>query len=284
MAQKVVLFAGLIFILLLAGTVAEDISIYLNLKSALLVLGGALISVLLAFPIAVFKGLYHSLQRVFRNETPDAQQIIEEIENMARVRRLYGPRELSAVADQCQNPFLRKGIDLVVDDYDRYEIHNIMEREFELYFSRRHSQANILNTLGKLTPAFGFVGTIIGLISVLNTLEAPSEIGKGMSLALLTTFYGLVFANFLFLPLARKLVEHSQAESLMLSLILEGVMDIAEGKNPRAISYRLKSYLGVGMSDNLLEGPRTKMTAKKNVKPGKLSRLMPRGFVGNQNA
>jgi chemotaxis protein MotA len=120
-----------------------------------------------------------------------------------------------------------------------------MEKDYELYFSRKESQVNVLNTLAKLAPVFGFVGTIIGLINVLNHVEDPAQIAKGMALALLTTLYGILLANFLFYPLSKKLSEYTKAETTVLNLILEGIMDIAEQKTSASISHRLNSYLGV---------------------------------------
>ena len=154
------------------------------------------------------------------------------------------------------NIFLRKGVELVADGYDRFDIRNIMERDYELYFSQKESQINILNTLAKLAPVFGFVGTIIGLINVLSEMGNPEHIGKGMALALLTTFYGLLFANFLFLPLAKKLSEHIKAEATALNVILDGIMDIADLKNSRSISHRLTSYLDVEKISQINSEPR----------------------------
>jgi len=170
---------------------------------------------------------------------------VSERKSRAHVRWLYKNKELEEDGKRTDNPFLRRGIELVVDDYDRYEISNIMEKDYELYFSNKASQVHILHTLAKLAPAFGFIGTIIGLISVLNNMGAPAEIGKGMSLALLTTLYGSLISNFLFLPLAKKLSEHTKAEISQLNIIMEGVMDIADKRNPKAISHRLQGYLGV---------------------------------------
>ena len=118
-----------------------------------------------------------------------------------------------------------------------------MEKEYEIYFSRKESLVNILNTLQKLAPVIGFLGTIIGLINVLNHLGSPVDMGKGMSIALLTTLYGLLIANFLFLPLHKKLSEHLKIESALLYVIIEGVIDISQDKNSRAIAYHLQSYM-----------------------------------------
>jgi chemotaxis protein MotA len=124
-----------------------------------------------------------------------------------------------------------------------------MEKEYELLFSRKESQVNMLNTLAKIAPVLGFVGTIIGLIDVLSNMGEVGEIGRGMALALLTTFYGLLFSTFLFLPLAKRCSEENKAEASLLNIILEGVLDICDQKNSHAISYRLESYLGVGESE-----------------------------------
>jgi chemotaxis protein MotA len=130
-----------------------------------------------------------------------------------------------------------------VDGYDPYEIHKIMEKEYEIYFSRKESLINILDTFQKLSPAIGFVGTIMGLIDVLSNIGTPLAMGRGMAIALLTTLYGLLFANFVFLPLSKKLSEHIRTESILLYIILEGVLDISRDKNSRAVAYRLQSYI-----------------------------------------
>ena len=173
----------------------------------------------------------------------NAKNLIRQMEQLARIRRIYGPRDLDEAAESLEDPFLRKGIELVADEYDRIDIQAVMEKEFEFHYNAMSTRVSILATLAKLATAFGFVGTIIGLINVLNHLGSPEQIGQGMALALLTTFYGLLFSNFLFLPLSKKMSEHGKMELNRLSLILEGVMDISSKKNPKAISHRLYSYV-----------------------------------------
>lgn len=245
MTHMLLLITGVMIFLFLTGSVVGEISDLTNLKSGLLVFGGTLICAFLAFPVKTFKGLLKSLYQVFRYDETDNKDLLFQIETLAHVRWLYGITELEEEGKRADNAFLRKGIELVVDDYDRNEINEIMERDFEFYFSRKMSGLNILNTLAKLAPAFGFVGTIIGLIGVLNNMQNPEEIGKGMSLALLTTLYGSLISHFLFLPLAKKLSEHAKDEAIQLNIIKEGVMDISEKKNPKAISHRLQSYLAM---------------------------------------
>ena len=245
MIQVIIVAAGAIICLFLTGNTVGEISEVANLRSCLLVLGGTMMCAFLTFPFKTFRGLFKSLVGVFQDEEPNHKDLLFQIESLAHVRWFYGIKELEEDGKKTGNPFLRRGIELVVDDYDRYEIRNIMEKDYELYFSNKASHIHILRTLAKLAPALGFIGTIIGLISVLNNIGTPAEIGKGMSLALLTTLYGSLISNFLFLPLAKKLSEHTKAEITQLNIIMEGVMDISHKRNPKAISHRLKGYLGV---------------------------------------
>lgn len=245
MLQKAILLIGMLLFFILSGNAIENTSIMLNLKSAMLVLAGTLMSALIAFPMKTFRDLIKSLIVVYKQEETDNEPLVQELERLAVIWRRHGIVALESARNRVDNVFLNKGVELVIDGYNRYDIRNIMEKDYELYFSRKESQVNVLNTLAKLAPVFGFVGTIIGLINVLNNVEDPAQIGKGMALALLTTLYGILFANFIFFPLSKKLSEHTKAEATILNLILEGVMDIAEQKTSKSISHRLNSYLGI---------------------------------------
>ena len=245
MIQVIIIAAGAMICLFLTGNTIGEISALANFKSGLLVLGGTLMCAFLAFPVKTFRELVKSLHEVFRYEETNHKDLLAQIESLAHVRWFYGIKELEEDGKKTKNPFLARGIELVVDDYDRYEIRDIMEKDCELYFSHKTSQIHLLRTLAKLAPAFGFIGTIIGLISVLKNMGAPAEIGKGMSLALLTTLYGSLISNLFFLPLAKKLSEYTKMEITQLNIIMEGVMDISDKRNPKAISHRLQGYLGV---------------------------------------
>ena len=245
MLQKTILFIGLLLFLILSGNAIENTSIMMNIKSAVLVMAGTLLSAFIAFPLKTFRDLFKSLLVVYKHEETDNEPLVQELERLAVIWRRHGIIALENARNRVENVFLKKGVELVIDGYNRFDIRNIMEKDYELYFSRKESQINILNTLAKLSPVFGFVGTIIGLINVLNHVEDPAQIGKGMALALLTTLYGILLANFLFFPLSKKLSEYTKAEATVLNLILEGVMDIAEQKTSKSISHRLNSYLGV---------------------------------------
>ena len=243
MKKKLVLAVGIILFIGTAGTALGHASLLLHIKSILLVLGGTLLVGFLGFPLKDCKDLFKTLYALLQERETDYPALVKHIERMSHINRVYGSVALERESKRTSNLFLQKGIDLIVDGYDPYEIHNIMEREYEVYFSRKESFVNITTTLQKLAPAIGFVGTILGLISVLSNMGNPIEMGKGMALALLTTLYGLILANFLFLPLSKKLAQQLKDESTLLYIILEGVLDISRNRNPRAVTYRLCSYL-----------------------------------------
>ena len=242
MIKKLLLAAGILLFIGLLATIVDDAFMVLNLKSGILVLGGTLLIGFLAFPMRSYKDLSKTIYAVFQHQETDYHGLVKHIERLSSINRRYGNVLLEKELNHIENLFLRKGIELVVDEYDPYEIHNIMEKEYELYFSRKESLVGILNTLQKLAPAIGFVGTIIGLIDVVGNMGDPMEMGRGMAIAMQTTLYGLLFGNFLFLPLSKKLSAHVKEEAKLLYIILEGLLDIAKNRNPKAVAYRLQSY------------------------------------------
>jgi chemotaxis protein MotA len=261
--RKLLLPVGLLFFIILSESVIDGTSILMNLKSIGLVTAGTLVSAFIAFPLKTFRDLYKSLVVVFKQQETDGELLVGELERLAIIWRRSGIVALEKARKGVENVFLQKGIELVADGYDRYDIRNIMEKDYDLYFSRKESQVNILNTLAKLAPVFGFVGTLLGLINVLNSMEDPAMIGKGMALALLTTLYGILLANILFFPLSKKLSEYTKAEATILNMILEGILDIADQKTSKSISHRLNSYLDI----NQLSRMHKQIKEKSQVRP-----------------
>ncbi len=243
MSQRLMLILGAVVTMFIFGNLLGDTSLLLNIRSALLVLGGTLISGLMAYSWKNIKELIQSLKEIFNPDEADYEGMVGQLTKLAYLRRRDGAKVLEEAAAELDNRFIQKGIELVVDGYDRWEVRNIMEQELEAHLTRKDSQVSILNTFTKLAPAFGFAGTIIGLINVLSKIGDPTQIGQGMATALLTTFYGVLFANLLFLPLSKKLSEHVKAETGLLNLIMEGIVDISEEKNSRAVAHRLRSYM-----------------------------------------
>ncbi len=257
MIRKLMPVAGILLFVGVSAAVMGKATTTLSIKSGLLVFGGTVVIGFLSFPMKSYHDLFKTLSLVFKQPEPNYRELVKRIERLARINRAYGNLALENEIKKIENLFLRKGIELVVDEYDPYEIHNIMEQEYELYFSRKESLIGMLTTLQKLAPAIGFVGTIIGLINVLGNIGDPAEMGRGIAIALQTTLYGLLFANFLFLPLSKKLSAYVKSEAKLHYIILEGLMDIAKYRNPKAVAYRLQSFLRnyCGVQEYALESP-----------------------------
>jgi chemotaxis protein MotA len=209
----------------------------------MLVLVGTLIGGLLSVPVTAFGDFLQQIWVSLKPRPSNLSGLIVQIAAHARLQRVSNIRERSAGIEAVENPFLRRGLQQVLDNQDRKEVEESMEKEISLYLSRLDSHLATIRTFVRLAPVFGFVGTIIGLINVLNNMGDATQIGHGMAIALLTTFYGLLLANFLFAPLAGKLAAHIQRETLMVNIVIEGVAAICDQRTPLEISYRLQAYI-----------------------------------------
>jgi len=246
MIKGSVLWVGILVFGMVAGDVIGDIPVLVNLKSAVLVLAGTLIGGLLSAPVNTVGGLIHNISTSLNRKLTDPEDLIRQIASLARLRRTLGIRELSARYAAVENPFLRQALLQVLDQRNRQQTEDGMEKKISLYLSGLQSHLAVIQYFVKLAPVFGFVGTIIGLINVLNHMGDASQIGYGMAISLLTTFYGLLLANFLFAPLAGKLAVHIQRETVALNIIIEGVMAIYDECVPVEITHRLLSYVEAG--------------------------------------
>nr|WP_319490278.1 MotA/TolQ/ExbB proton channel family protein [uncultured Desulfobacter sp.] len=269
MPQKILPAAGIVVFILLSGTVSELSSIVLNLKSNLIILTGASVCALVSYPLRLFSDLFVNIRQAFSGEKTDLDALITQIEVLAAVRRRDGKLVLDEKAKDIDSPFLKMGIEMVADGFDRYTIIKTLERRYDNFLQTRRSQADLINTFIKLMPVFGFVGTIIGLINVLNNMGTAELIGKGVGTALLTTFYGLLYANVIFLPIAKKLAEKTKHDAMELSLIIEGILDIAAKTNAKAIGYRLRYCIGDYFQEEWDSGK------KRQIRPLSLPRLKP---------
>jgi len=250
MLQKILPVSGILIFVILSGTVSDLSSISANIKSNLIVLTGTLTCCIISYPPSLFSALFDSICRAFSKDKKDFSQIIDEIENLSTINRSKGHMALDAESRKIDNDFLKMGVEMVVDGYDRYTIFKTLERRYDSFLSARRSQAELVNTVVKLMPVFGFVGTIIGLINVLHHMGSPEMIGKGVAMALLTTFYGLLYANVLALPMSKKLTEQTRQDSIELALVIEGILDIADNVNSKLIRYRLRYCIGEFFQDD----------------------------------
>lgn len=227
---------------------------FINIPSAMIVFGGTLAATLVNYPFAKLAGLTKMLKVVFIEKPLETHDVIRTIINLAETARREGLLALEDAAYQLKDDFMQKGILLIVDGTDPDLVRNIMETELAFLEERHNEGQGILETMGALSPAFGLIGTIIGLINMLQNLDSPELIGPGMAVALVTTFYGSLIANLFFIPMAGKLKVRSREEILIKEVMIEGMLSIQAGENPRIIEEKLKAFLSPtirnGMSPN----------------------------------
>ncbi len=242
-AQYLVSLAVALAVVLLALLLGGDFTMFINPAGLLLVVGGTLAGVFLAFPLETLTGLWEQLKSLGGGRRVLAgEKLVRIFVALARLQRAQGSVALEGAAAKTGNVFLQMGTRLLADQVPRQEIRERLEQEFEFFASRREAQRAVLGLMGRLAPAFGLAGTMIGLIRMLHTVSDPGAVSEGMSVALLTTFYGIMLANLIVLPLERKLGEITRAEAVEMTLIIEGILGLAAGENGAAIEARLRSF------------------------------------------
>ena len=248
MVRNFLLLIGLVFFFLFARNVMGDIPLLVNVRSGALVLVGTIVGGTLAFPVHTLRGFFTSLVDCLKPRPKTVEDLISQIIVLARLQRVAGLGEMNRKINAVANPVLRRGFQMILDNFDPPRVEMMVGKEINLYLDQLQAQLNVINRLARLAPVFGFVGTIIGLINVLNHIGTSAQIGQGMATALLTTFYGLLFANFVFLPIAGKFAEHIRREALMLNVVFDGVVAVCNQRPPLEIAHSLKSYAEVDFS------------------------------------
>ncbi len=216
---------------------------FFDAPSVFIVIGGVLAATVVSYPLSVLKQLPKIIGMAFKAQTGNLNDDLEMIYRIANIARREGILALEEAVRDSDDAFLKKGIMLIVDGSDPELVRSIMETELS-FLADRHSQGQqVLETMSSLSPAFGMVGTLIGLINMLAKLDDPDALGPGMSVALITTFYGSFLANMLFTPLSKKLKVLSNNEYMRKEIILEGILSIQDGENPRIIREKLNAFL-----------------------------------------
>lgn len=235
-------FAGIGFIvwgIMLSGSLGT----FMDTASIFIVLGGTIAATLISFPLKNVLNTFKVVKNVFTEKDSKADELIKEIIDLANIARKEGLLALEEAVNNTENTFLKKGIMLIVDGTDPELVRNILETEL-IFTEERHGEGQgIFETMGTFAPAFGMIGTLIGLINMLKELEDPSTVGPNMSVALITTFYGAVLANLIFLPVANKLKGRSKKELAKKEMMVEGLLSIQAGENPRIIEEKLKTFI-----------------------------------------
>jgi|LSQX01.1.fsa_nt_gb chemotaxis protein MotA len=231
-------------LIIYGGIVIEgQIVNFYDIASIVIVFGGTIAATVVNYPFSRIKEIYGIVKNAFINKTEDYCETTQTIIRLANVARKEGLLALEEVVTNIDNSFLKKGILLIVDGTDPELVRNILETELSFVEERHKEGQGILESMGAYSPAFGLVGTLIGLVNMLRNLTDPNTLGPGMAVALITTFYGIILANLLFLPLAGKLKYKSSQEILQKEIMLEGILSIQAGENPRIIEEKLIAFI-----------------------------------------
>ncbi len=225
------------------GSAGGGVETFLDAPSIAIVVGGTIATVLMSFPLRQVLSMTKVVKNAFFAKATDPHALIRDLVKYAEVARRDGILSLENMTRDNDNSFLVSGIQMAVDGTDPELIEGIMTSELESVADRHLRGKAILDNIGKYSPAFGMIGTLVGLVLMLKNMDDPSSIGPGMAVALLTTLYGAMIANLIAGPLGEKLALRSEEELTLKSIAIRGVMSIQSGDNPRIVEQKLKIFL-----------------------------------------
>ncbi|PIE77293.1 MAG: motility protein A [Clostridiales bacterium] len=241
-------FALIVWAIIVGGS---PMSSFFDAGSIIIVIGGTFAATFVSFPMSRVLAVGKVFSKAINNSNNDSVGVIQKIIELANVARREGLLALEEAVGQIDDDFLKKGVMLIVDGTDPELVKAILETEIDFVMDRHGSGKKLFDTLGSLAPAFGMIGTLVGLVAMLQNLDDPAAIGPSMAVALLTTFYGSVLANLIFIPIATKLEVNSDEELLVRNIMLEGLLSIQAGENPRIIEEKLKAFLPPGVRKSM---------------------------------
>ncbi len=237
--------AGLIAGSLVVGSailMGGDVGTFINIPSIFIVIGGGFSATIIRFPLKnVFQALALGGKVAFSHKSAEPKDMIDNIAELATTVRRDGPLALDNL--EIDDDLLKKGTQFVADGYEPEFIQELLELERDQYLERLDEAQRIYKAIGDAAPAFGMIGTIVGLVQMLSNMEDPSTIGPAMAVALLTTLYGALIANLVALPIADKLSTKGKIVEVAHTLTIDGVMQLSAGKNPNLIREMLSAYL-----------------------------------------
>nr|WP_240195060.1 MotA/TolQ/ExbB proton channel family protein [Desulfobulbus rhabdoformis] len=219
------------------------LTIFIDPPSIAVVFGGTLGVSLINFPLADVLGMIAIFKKTVLIKEQDTNKLIAQMLEFANKARKGGILSLQDQIDSIEDQFMVKALQMAVDGQEPAELKAMLLNEIDNIAARHNNGASILDTMGAISPAMGMVGTLIGLVQMLQNMDDPAAIGPAMAVALLTTFYGAVLANIIFIPMAGKLKTRSKVEILQKTVITEGMESILSGENPRIMEQRLHAYL-----------------------------------------
>ncbi len=217
--------------------------VFWSSSSVVIVVGGTLAATLINFPLGDVLSVLNTVKNAFFHKDNPPESLIPRLVSFATIARREGILALESHASEAEDEFLEKSVQLAIDGTAPELIKDILTTELAFMEDRHAMGQSILTAMGTFAPAFGMIGTLIGLVQMLATLDDPAKIGEGMAVALLTTLYGALLANVVFLPAAGKLKVRTSNELLAKELVIEGILSIQSGDNPRVVEQKLKAFV-----------------------------------------
>ncbi|QDV75256.1 motility protein A [Botrimarina mediterranea] len=233
-------------ILLIVGSIivgGGSFMAFIDIPSILVVIGGSIAAALISFPLPNFLGVFGVTMKCVFWKVDSTEDVIKQIVSLSEVARREGILALESKTAEIDNDFIKLGIQMAVDGTRPEVMEDILRTELDAISTRHRDGKALLDCMGRFAPAFGMIGTLMGLVIMLGDMSDPSKIGAGMAVALLTTLYGAIASNVLFLPFAEKLGYTSKKERLTMDIIIRGVMAIQSGENPRVIEQKLNTFI-----------------------------------------
>jgi len=235
---------GLIFLAIVLGGSPE---IFISVSSVIIVIGGTIAATLVQYPLGDVLGVAGPVRNAFFSQDADIRGLIDRLVEFATVARREGILALENQLERVEDEFLKKSIQLAIDGTAPELIRDILTTEVAFMEDRHNKGQSIVSAMGVFAPAFGMIGTLVGLVQMLAGMEDPSQIGAGMAVALLTTLYGAILANVVFIPTAGKLKVRTATELLAKEITIEGILSIQSGDNPRVVEQKLKAFISPEM-------------------------------------
>ena len=224
---------------------------FVHVPSMAITIGGMLCATMIHFSLPQFLGIFSIVKKTIVTKIPAPSEIIQQIVNYAAINRRDGALALENEISKLNDLFFARSLQMLVDGQEPESIRDALSIEIQ-YLQDRHSTGKkILEFMGSAAPAFGMIGTLIGLVQMLRSLDSPDAIGGGMAVALLTTFYGAFSANLIFIPLAGKLGIYSKAEATSMEMNVEGVCAISAGENPTMVQEKLQVFVSQGRREKV---------------------------------
>ena len=243
-ATLIGILAGFICIgFAVVGGEGGGLALFFNVPSIMITVGGMLSATLIHFSLGQFLGIFSVVKKTIFGKLPCDNELIQNMVNYAAINRRDGALALEPHKAALNDPFQIKGLQMIIDGLDEQAISKQLSVEIEYLQERHQNGKKIMEFMGASAPAFGMIGTLIGLVLMLSNLTSPDQIGGGMATALLTTFYGALLANLLFIPLAGKLGIYSGRETVLREMIIEGLQAIARGEIPTEVREKMQAFL-----------------------------------------